>query len=128
MSEDVLFPIVVAALLVAVAAVARSAIRAASRGSAEPGVAAGFRTGATKSSREAWAEGHRAGQRWMDNGAATSIVCALVAPLALLLPSGERVVEASLLLSAGSLLVGTVGGGVVAHRAARQVQRAQDSR
>lgn len=125
MTEDVPGPIIAAAVLTVAALLTRAAIRAASRGDIAPNGGLGFRTSATRSSSEAWATGHRAGRRWMEAGTAVSIICAIATPLALLLPNGERVVEVSLLLSAGSLLVGAVGGGVVAHRAAREVQTRQ---
>lgn len=118
---EVIGPVVVACVFVLGALLVRYIGRAAARGTLGPNQVAGMRTSATMSSPEAWRAGHRAAQGWTDVATVVGIVVAVVGGV--LGVAGSDGWAAGLILAAALvLLAGTIGGGVVAHRAAKAVR------
>lgn len=122
MTDDQWGLIVGAVVLLGAALAVRYVCRAAAGGTLRPNHIAGMRTTATLSSPEAWQAGHRAALGWTDR---TAIACVVVLVLAVVLGITRDDVGWGLGLltgAAGVLLIGTVGGGVTAHRAAARVR------
>jgi hypothetical protein len=127
-TEDEVALLVAAALLLIGALVARGVVAAAADGRLTSNAFAGLRTGATRSSPEAWQAGHAAGRRLVDLGALVGALLAVVGGAVVLLDGGLDLATGLTLGSAAALLAGVVAGGVRAHRAAREVQRVRGER
>ncbi len=122
MTDDQWGLIAAAVVLVAGAVLARQVTRAAARGSLRPNHVAGMRTSATMSSPEAWQAGHRAALPWTDTAAAGCLVLAVAAVLLMVADVGLGWSLGVVTVGAVLLLVGALGGGLVAHRVAKRVR------
>lgn len=125
MTEDQIALLLGAVLLLVGALVSRGVVAAAAEGHLASNAWAGLRTGATRSSAEAWQAGHAAGRRPVDVGALAGALLAVAGGAVVLLDGGLDLATGLLLGSAGALLAGVVAGGVRAHRTAREVQRSR---
>ncbi|GAA3532714.1 hypothetical protein AFL01nite_19300 [Aeromicrobium flavum] len=115
MTEELLARVVLSAVMLGTGSLLWWMARAAASGRLKRNAYAGIRTGSTMASDEAWLAAHQRAEHPTIRAA----VCAFLAGLAPVLPIGENVLLAVVLVGAALILGFVIHGAIVGGRAAR---------